>query len=210
MFLLYGLLIVALSVLGFYSLRWTIKDRNPSDALISLAVLCFAILAALRLYFLISEHQLFIGDGLTKINEWIRILGIASVLTGLGLAIRESKPVINRAPVALSFIPFLLLAVHPLILQTVVLKELLLTIYSGAAYLIALMLFSLNYVRRGEQGHLLTATILLLTGFVLLQLPTALFSFSYQAGILFSIIGIYPIIVHYQQQILISNNQENI
>src|SRR5690554_5090434 len=45
--------------------------------------------------------------------DWIKITGIVSLLSGLGLLIRQSKPKVTRAPIILAFLPVILIIVYP-------------------------------------------------------------------------------------------------
>jgi len=198
---LYTLLTIALLYLVYFVLIWVLKKGNTSDILILTSALCFSILSGLQIYLSIEEQADVLFPQFSVISNWMHVSALASILTGMGLAIREAKPIINRAPAALSFIPFLLILVHPLIQDTVIVKELLFGLYAVAAIVIALMLFTLAYVRRGEYGYLLTGTIIILLGFILIHTPSNVLSFGYLIGILLCGMGILSIALHYRKQV---------
>jgi hypothetical protein len=103
--------------------------------------------------------------------DYLRVGGIAFMLSYLGLQIRADKPQINRAPVLLSFLPLLLIIVHPLISHTIVLKETLLKMYLGGSLVIALLYFGLNTFNKKSLTREFSATIVLLVAFLIFVFP---------------------------------------
>jgi hypothetical protein len=84
---------------------------------------------------------------LTGFRDWIHITAITITLSALGLMIRESKPKIARAPFALAFLPFLILAVYPFVADTFVLKRFLFLLLEGGGLLIALLMYALHSIK---------------------------------------------------------------
>ncbi len=72
---------------------------------------------------------------------------IASVLSALGMVIRDSKPLVTRFPLTLTFVPFLLVPAHALVSHTFVLKEMLFAVYEGGAILIGIAIHALHIPR---------------------------------------------------------------
>ncbi|MCC5925272.1 MAG: hypothetical protein JJU41_01815 [Bacteroidetes bacterium] len=183
-----------------YLTLWIRSNGNLSDILILLTAVLYSIFTVFKVYLNINEQAYIIYPWITFAADWIRIGALSFILTGLGLAIRESKPRINRAPAILSFLPFLLLLVHPLIQDTIVIKELLFGLYSVSALIIALLLFTLAYVRERKYGNLLLGTIILLIGFALTYVPSSLFKYGQITGMMFFVMGILSIATHYKKQ----------
>jgi hypothetical protein len=103
--------------------------------------------------------------------DYLRVGGVACLLCYLGVQIREDKPPINRAPVLLSFLPLLLLGVHPLVSDTIVLKETLLKMYFGGALIISILYYGLNSLKRKTLTKELFAAIIFLVAFMNFVFP---------------------------------------
>lgn len=77
------------------------------------------------------------------VTDTFHTLSIAFLLSALAVVVRESKPIVTRFPLALSFIPFLLVPSHLIVSHTFVLKELLFGIYEGGAIIVSLLIYGL-------------------------------------------------------------------
>lgn len=169
------------------------------DLMIGLSGLGYAILLTMRIIY--NDFELLLHtDFIVLVYEWFRILSVSLLLCGLGLMVRDSKPNINRAPLVLSLIPLLLLAIHPFVLHTIVLKEVLIHIYLGGALFIAFILFSLKSYNSKTLLPILYGTLLLLIGFVFEQVPVAFFSFCEPIQLLIIFVSTIFISTHYLNQ----------
>lgn len=112
---------------------------------------------------LLSLGTLWVGDtrdllpteNVAVILEWLRITGVTFFLTGLALMIRSSKPKIAQAPVILSLLPLALLAAHPFVMHTLVLKDVLINIYVSGGLVISLLIYSLKVYQNHIYTHIL-------------------------------------------------------
>jgi hypothetical protein len=123
--------------------------------------------------------------------DYMRVAGVSLLLSYMGLQIREDKPLINRAPVLLSFLPLLLIAVHPLVSDTILLKETLLKMYFGGALVVSLLYFSLISFKQQYLIKELIAVIVFFAAFLLfifpgliIELPKNIYVFVVCAGII--------------------------
>lgn len=198
---LYIFVLSALLYLVYYLVQWVFNRKNVSDILILVSAVSFTLFIATRLYAVHLQLSETLNPHIYLAGDWTLITALATILTGMGLAIREAKPVINRAPAALSFIPFLLLLVHPLIQNTIVVKEMLFSFYSAGALTIALMLFSLSYFRKRIYGALLIATIILVAGLVSVNIPGNLFDYGTHIGMILYGLAVLFIASHYKKQL---------
>jgi len=164
-YLLYGLTVFALITLLYRMSLWIARKRKPSDVLLAVTVVGFLIFVGVEF---LQETALIASSEIHfLIADWSYTIAIVALLIGLGLAIRESKPVINQSPQVLSYLPVLLLVVHPLVQDTLVIRELLLDLYTISAFLIAFGLFSVEYFRRNTYGVLLSGVLVLFAGYII-------------------------------------------
>lgn len=200
-YFLYGLTVLALFILLYRIILWIAYKRMPSDILMFLAILGFLVFVNSSFLqetpYFTNQYVFFL------IVDWSYITAIVSVLIGLGLAIRESKPKINQSPQILSFLPVLLLIVHPLIQETLVIRELLLDLYTLSAFLIAIGLLTLEYFRRGNFGVLLSGTCILFAGFII-QRYEIIPILHHETGQLLLISGILVQSRHYRNQLILT------
>jgi hypothetical protein len=103
----------------------------------------------------------------SHILEWFRIISVVTMLCGLGVKVRYAKPKIIRAPIILSFLPVLLLFVHPFVQDTLLLKDVLINFYHGGGLLIALMMYTIKAQRVKGYLRVLSGVIVILLGYTL-------------------------------------------
>ncbi|MBO6524369.1 MAG: hypothetical protein JJ971_11120 [Balneolaceae bacterium] len=106
------------------------------------------------------------GDDLSLAREWGDLIAITTALCGLFIEIRESKPVFARFPIYLTLLPFLSVLFYPLVIDSVVIKNLLQLIYQGGAILVAVLVISINQFLHKKREYLLTATIIFLLAYI--------------------------------------------
>jgi hypothetical protein len=102
-----------------------------------------------------------------SILEWGRMIGVALLMSGLIILIREAKPSITRFPVAFCWLPLILIPVYALVMNSVFLKEILVGFYEGGTLLAALLMYSLLLGRQAKYLFTVIGIVLLIFGFVL-------------------------------------------
>ncbi len=102
---------------------------------------------------------------------------LSSLLSGVSALIYLNKPEISRFPVFICFMPFILVFLVPLVINTEILLEVIYLIYQIAVLLILLLLYSTNIDKN-------SGSILYFLGLVMASLGVALNWFQ---GITFEI-----------------------
>jgi hypothetical protein len=113
--------------------------------------------------FIPVEHDLFYS----RILEWVRISSVVLMLCALGVMVRYAKPKITRAPTILSFLPVLLLFVHPFVVDTLILKDVLINFYHGGGLLIALMMYTIKTQINSKYYIILSGVAIITIGYTL-------------------------------------------
>jgi hypothetical protein len=96
---------------------------------------------------------------LSYVVDALTSLVISTVLCALAVVVRESKPIVTRFPLALTFLPFLLVPAHLIVRDTFVLKDMLYGIYELGAILIAFLIFGLKSFTDFRYRYILLGTI---------------------------------------------------
>jgi len=107
-----------------------------------------------------DSSQLLPTETIALVLEWIRISGIAFLLTGLAVMVRLAKPKITQAPLILSLLPLLLLGAHPFVIHTLVLKDVLVNMYLTGAIVIGLLMYGLKTYSNGVYATILFGILL--------------------------------------------------
>lgn len=158
-FLLLALLLLIYRIIGVF-----IVQKRLYYVLFGFAALTAATALGLKMVYP-GFSQLFYTNPIVMVYDWMRVVSVAGVLCGLALYIRNSKPVINQSPVILSFLPVLLLAIQPLVMETIVLKEMLMQIYMGGSLFVGLLIFGRNDYLNKRFSWLMGGLILLLIAY---------------------------------------------
>lgn len=116
-----------------------LKKRTLLELYFSLAALTLAIP-----YFL----DLFSPDLNFDFFRWGKLVAITFYISGLLVLIRESKPVFARFPIYLTALPFVSFLFFPLIIDSIVIKDLINAIYQGGALAVTVLVFTLNQARQ--------------------------------------------------------------
>lgn len=89
----------------------------------------------------------------TPVNlfHWGKLISITIYISGLLVLIRESKPVFARFPLYLTALPFVSFFFFPLIIDSIVIKNLINAVYQGGALVVTVLVFTLNQAR--EKGR---------------------------------------------------------
>lgn len=137
------------------------------------------------------------------IDDWSRAFAVSFALSACAAVIRDSKPEIARFPRFLVFIPLVLVFVYPLIIDTVLLKELILGFYQLSALIISLLIYSYKTYKNATYGYVLVGLIFFFITFVLFWLPESIFSLPVYGWVLLSASGVLLITVGYNQVYLL-------
>lgn len=117
----------------------------------SMLILYFG-LAALTItipYFIdIFEIQLYFD-----LFQWGKLISITFYISGLLVLIRESKPVFARFPAYLTALPFVSFIFFPLIIDSIVIKDLINAIYQGGALLVTILIFTINQAKKQKRRY---------------------------------------------------------
>lgn len=91
--------------------------------------------------------------------EWASIVSITFVMCGLFVRIRNSKPIFARFPIYLTFLPLAGLIFYPFIVDSEVVKELLMLVYLAGALAVSILIVSINQFLHKDRIFLLSACI---------------------------------------------------
>lgn len=104
--------------------------------------------AAYSLYFLYPY-----ADGLVQMagaelnqtlyQDWITIVGISFILSGLAHLVYEAKPTFARFPVGLCGLPLLIIPAYFFVQDTLLLKEVVIAMYEAGALIVGLMMYGM-------------------------------------------------------------------
>lgn len=138
-------------------LRISVQDKSVSSLYFGLALLSFivGILLGFGSYF---EPKL--------TREWGDLIAITLVLSGLFVKIRNSKPVFARFPMYLTALPLVSIFFYPLIIDSLVVKDLLTIIYQGGGITVAILVLSINHYLYKERGVLLISSSIFLLAYI--------------------------------------------
>ena len=87
------------------------------------------------------------------IFQWGKLVSITTYISGLLVLIRESKPVFARFPAYLTALPFVSFIFFPLILDSIVIKDLINAIYQGGALVVTVLVFTINQARKRKRRY---------------------------------------------------------
>lgn len=99
----------------------------------------------------------------TPINlfQWGKLISITFYISGLLVLIRESKPVFARFPLYLTALPFVSFFFFPLIIDSIVIKNLINAVYQGGALVVTVLVFTINQAReRGRRYYIIGLTFI--------------------------------------------------
>ncbi|HBQ59506.1 MAG TPA: hypothetical protein DD671_07730, partial [Balneolaceae bacterium] len=130
-------LVVSLSFGTVFFLMLKLFIKRPS---LLVAYFGISALAISTPYFL----DLFGVESYIDLFQWGKLISITFYISGLLVLIRESKPIFARFPVYLTGLPFVSFLFFPLIIDSIVIKELINAIYQGGALVVTVLIFTLN------------------------------------------------------------------
>lgn len=123
-------------------------------------------------------------------SEWSRVVASASILTALGFLIRNSKPEFARFPASFALLPLLLIPAYFFAMDTILLKEIVISIYLGGSLLIAILVYSLKIRTHPDFGLVLLGVVFLLTAFVIHWIPESTLPLGLWVNVLLVAAGI--------------------
>lgn len=85
--------------------------------------------------------------------EWGKLIAVTFYISGLLALIRDSKPVFARFPFYLTMLPFVSFLFFPLIIDSIVIKNLINLIYQGGALAVTVLIFSLNQAKKRRRRY---------------------------------------------------------
>ncbi len=139
-------LVVSLSfgTVCFLLLKRFIQRRTMLDLYFSLAALFISIPYVLDLFRMEPSINLF---------QWGKLVAVTFYISGLLVLIRESKPIFARFPLYLTALPFVSFLFFPLIIDSIVIKDLINAIYQGGALAVTVLVFTINQARKRRRRY---------------------------------------------------------
>jgi len=135
--------LASISIYAVYSFYRVMRMRRSLEHILFFCTtLLFMLTLIVKVVVALPQWPLSVDAG--YVTDTFQTLTIACLLSALAVVVRESKPIVTRFPLALSFIPFLLVPSHLIVSHTFVLKELLFGIYEGGAIVVGLLIYALN------------------------------------------------------------------
>lgn len=139
-------------------IRIFFEDKSVSSLYFGLA------LVSLLVGILLGLHPFFEGK---YPGEWGNFIAITFALSGLFVKIRNSKPVFARFPMYLTALPLVSILFYPLVLDSLIVKDLIQIIYQGGGIVVAILVLSINQYLYKERGVLLVSSAIFLVAYIL-------------------------------------------
>lgn len=111
--------------------------------------------SALILFLAYSIHLMEIDLSQILMN-WGKLISITFYISGLLVLIRESKPSFARFPLYLTALPFISFLFFPLIIDSIVIKDLVNGIYQGGALIVTILVFTVNKAKESGRRYYIT------------------------------------------------------
>lgn len=139
-------------------IRIFFEDKSVSSLYFGLALVSFLV------GILLGLHPFFEGK---YPGEWGNFIAITFALSGLFVKIRNSKPVFARFPMYLTGLPLVSILFYPLVLDSLIVKDLIQIIYQGGGIVVAILVLSINQYLYKERGILLVSSAIFLAAYIL-------------------------------------------
>jgi uncharacterized membrane protein len=97
--------------------------------------------------------DLFQFQTVVDIFQWGKLIAVTFYISGLLVLIRESKPVFARFPIYLTALPFVSFLFFPLIIDSIVIKDLINAIYQGGALIVTVLVFTLRQAKERNRRY---------------------------------------------------------
>ncbi|MCH2448767.1 MAG: hypothetical protein MK198_01350 [Gracilimonas sp.] len=95
-------------------------------------------------------------DPTIDLFQWGKLISITLYISGLLVLIRESKPVFARFPIYLTALPFISFLFFPLLINSIVIKDLINATYQGGALVVTVLVFTVNEARaKGRRYYII-------------------------------------------------------
>lgn len=88
-----------------------------------------------------------------NIIEWGKLISITTYISGLLALVRESKPIFARFPIYLTALPLISILFFPLIIETIVIRDVINAIYQGGALVVTILVFTLNNAKESGRRY---------------------------------------------------------
>ena len=139
-------LVVSLSfgTASFLLLKQFIQRRTLLELYFSLSALFISI----PYFFDLFQTELPID-----LFQWGKLISVTFYISGLLVLIRESKPIFARFPVYLTALPFVSFFFFPLIIDSIVIKDLINAIYQGGALAVTVLVFTINQAKKPRRRY---------------------------------------------------------
>ncbi|MAL16398.1 MAG: hypothetical protein CL670_10525 [Balneola sp.] len=121
-----------------------IRRRSLLELYFSLAALIITIPYLFDLFQIQTPLNLF---------QWGKLVSVTIYISGLLVLIRESKPIFARFPVYLTALPFVSFLFFPLIIDSIVIKDLINAIYQGGALIVTVLVFALKQAKKRNRRY---------------------------------------------------------
>lgn len=128
----------------FLLLKLFFKRRTLLELYFSMAALVISLPYLFDLFQIETPIDLF---------QWGKLIAVTIYISGLLVLIRKSKPVFARFPQYLTALPFVSFLFFPLIIDSIVIKDLINAIYQGGALAVTVLVFTLNQARKQRRRY---------------------------------------------------------
>lgn len=125
-------------------LKLFFKKRTLLELYFSIAALIISLPYLFDLFQVETSYNLF---------QWGKLISVTIYMSGLLVLIRKSKPVFARFPQYLTALPFVSFLFFPLIIDSIVIKDLINAIYQGGALAVTVLVFTLNQARKRKRRY---------------------------------------------------------
>lgn len=153
---------ISLLISGIPSAYLLLKSAYTAK---SLAAMCFGLAVVSLAAGVILTFFGAVDSNIAR--EWGDLTAITLVLCGLFLQIRNSKPVFARFPIYMAFMPILGFLFYPTIVDSEVVKNMLMKTYEGGALIVSILLISLNQTLHKNRKLKLISTLIIALSYVL-------------------------------------------
>lgn len=155
-----GLIVVSAAFSSIYLLLASFRQKSIMLLVFAMGLLFFC--ASKALYFFeesIPEYLFY--------KDYLSIAGVSSILIGLFILIRNSKPVFARFPAQFTLLPLIVIPFYPMLSETLVLRELVSIIFQAGALVVAFLILFINQYKKSEHGWVILGCVFLTAVFLM-------------------------------------------
>lgn len=139
-------------------LQLFVQRRSLLDLYFCLSAFTITIPYIIDLFNIIVSIDLF---------EWGKLVSITIYISGLLVLIRRSKPVFARFPIYLTLLPFVSFLFFPLIVNSIIIKDLINAIYQGGALVVTVLVFTVNQVKQQNRRYYIIGLSLISASYII-------------------------------------------